>query len=70
MAICEKTEKCQFFNDKMENMPPTSPMMKESFCGTDKESCARYMVSTAGHSVPPDLFPHMAERAKGILGRA
>ena len=69
MATCEKVEKCQFFNDKMENMPPTSPAMKESFCATDKASCARYMVSTAGHTVPPDLFPHMTERAKGILGR-
>jgi hypothetical protein len=69
MATCEKTEKCQFFNDKMENMPPTSPRMKEYFCGTDKTSCARYMVSTAGQSVPPDLFPNMTDRANGILGR-
>ena len=69
MAKCEKTEKCQFFNDKMENMPPTSPAMKASYCETDKNGCARYMVSTAGHSVPPDLFPHQADRAKGILGR-
>ena len=69
MSSCEKLEKCQFFNERMENMPPTSPMMKEAYCATDKVSCARYMVSAAGQSVPPDLFPHMTDRAKGILGR-
>ncbi len=70
MPKCEKTEKCQFFNDKMENMPLTTPAMTVSYCETDKETCARYVVSTAGFSVPPDLFPHQAERAKGILGRS
>jgi len=70
MAECEKIQKCQFFNDKMENMPPTTPKMKESYCASDKQSCARYIVSTAGHSVPPDLFPHQSERARVILGRA
>jgi len=70
MTTCEKIEKCQFFNDKMENMPTTSPTMKAIFCATDKASCARYIVSTAGHPVPLDLFPDMTERAKGILGRA
>lgn len=70
MPMCEKTEKCQFFNDRMENMPPTSPAMKESYCATDKTGCARYMVSTAGHPVPADLFPDMRDRAMGILGRA
>ena len=69
MACCEKVEKCQFFNDKMDDMPATSPAMKETYCESDRTSCARYMVSTAGHNVPPDLFPHMTERAKGILGR-
>jgi len=51
-------------------MPPTTPKMKESYCASDKQSCARYIVSTAGHSVPPDLFPHQSERARVILGRA
>ena len=69
MPQCEKTEKCQFFNDRMVDMPETSQAMKDSFCAADKNGCARYVVSTAGHSVPPDLFPHMMERAKSILGR-
>jgi hypothetical protein len=69
-TICEKTEKCQFFNDRMENMPPTSEAMKDTFCREDKQACARYAVSTAGHSVPPDLFPDMIERARKILGGA
>ncbi len=69
MAACEKIEKCQFFNDRMEDMPPTSQTMKDSYCMTDKTGCARYVVSTAGHPVPPDLFPHMLDRARGILGQ-
>ncbi len=69
MAQCEKTEKCQFFNDRMENMPPTSAALKELYCRTDKEGCARYRVSTAGHPVPADLFPHNDSRARAILGR-
>jgi len=67
MALCEKTEKCQFFNDRMENMPAHSAAMKISYCQDDKQACARYQVSTAGRSVPPDLFPHQADRARGIL---
>jgi hypothetical protein len=70
MTPCEKMEKCQFFNDKMDNMPPTSRAMKDSFCMGDKKGCARYLVSTSGLPVPPDLFPHMTERAMIILGRA
>ncbi len=70
MSACEKIEKCQFFNDKMDNMPSTSQAMKDSFCMADKEGCARYVVSTSGHAVPSDLFPHMTERATTILGKA
>jgi hypothetical protein len=70
MADCEKMEKCQFFNDRMEDMPPMSQAMKDSFCMADKNGCARYVVSTSGHPVPPDLFPHMMERAMSIVGKA
>lgn len=68
MSQCEKMEKCQFFNDRMDDMPPTSQALKELFCMADKKGCARYAVSTSGHSVPPDLFPDMMERALTILG--
>jgi hypothetical protein len=51
-------------------MPPTSQALKDLFCMADKKGCARYVVSTSGHSVPPDLFPHMMERALSIVGRS
>jgi hypothetical protein len=70
MPKCEKTPKCQFFNDQMADMPSTSQAMKDVFCIADKDGCARYVVSTSGHQVPPDLFPHMMERAMSILGKA
>jgi hypothetical protein len=70
MSQCEKMEKCQFFNDRMDDMPTASETMKGSYCMADKNGCARYVVSTSGHSVPPDLFPHMMERAMSILGKA
>ncbi len=67
MGPCEKIEKCQFYNDRMESMPATSAAMKKSYCLEDKQACARYQVSTAGRPVPADLFPHMADRARTLL---
>jgi hypothetical protein len=70
MAQCEKMPKCQFFNDKMAEMPPTSQAMKDLYCMEDKGGCARYVLSTSGRDVPLDLFPHMMGRAMSILGKA
>lgn len=69
MAECEKTPKCQFFGDKMENMPAAAEAMKAAFCLNDKDSCARYVLSTSGRPVPPDLFPDMIQRAESIIGQ-
>ncbi len=67
MAECEKTPKCQFFGDKMANMPAASAAMKQAFCMNDKNACARYMVSISGRPVPLDLFPDMTVRARRIM---
>jgi hypothetical protein len=69
MVQCEKTPTCQFYGDKMENMPAEAAAMKEAFCMSQKEACARYVLSTSGRPVPPDLFPDMIERARGIIAR-
>ncbi len=69
MAECEKTPKCQFFGDKMENMPTTAEAMKTAFCMNGKESCARYVLSTSGRPVPTDLFPDMIDRARVIISQ-
>jgi hypothetical protein len=66
---CEKTPKCQFFGDKMENMPAAAEAMKEAFCMNGKDACARYVLSSSGRPVPPDLFPDMIERVRGIISQ-
>ena len=67
MADCEKLEKCPFFTDKMVAMPSVTTLMKQTYCRGDKKQCARYVVSSAGIPVPPDLFPNHHGRAREIL---
>lgn len=69
MAECEKLSACPFFNDKMDNMPAISDMLKKKYCLGDKTKCARYMVASAlgKEKVPSDLYPNMIDRAKDII---
>ncbi len=69
MADCELLAGCIFFNDQMAMMPTMTGMYKKDFCKGDSSKCARHMVFKAlgRPSVPPDLFPNMAERAKKII---
>ncbi len=67
MANCEKLHACPFFNNQMVNMPSVSNLLKSTYCLSDKESCARYQVSTAGIQVPEDLFPIDRGRARTII---
>jgi hypothetical protein len=69
MADCEKISACPFFNDKLAAMPDVTTMMKNRYCRGDKTKCARYVVSTAGGFVPPDLFPHERDRVGELLRR-
>ncbi len=69
MADCELLAGCIFFNDKMTEMPTMAAMYKRDFCKGDSSTCARYMVFKAlgRPSVPPDLFPNMAARARALI---
>jgi hypothetical protein len=69
MVECECLPACPFFNEKMADMPVTANRMKKRFCLTDNSECARHMVFAAlgRDSVPIDLFPHNAERARQIM---
>jgi len=69
MDECEKLSACLFFNDKLQNMPAISGMMKERYCKKDKLKCARYRISQAlgKDKVPIDLFPNMEFRANQII---
>ena len=60
-----ETEKCQFFNDKIDQHAPDVAGDEGVLLRIDKVSYTRYMVSTAGHNVPPDLFPHMTQSREG-----
>jgi hypothetical protein len=71
MAKCECLEKCLFFNDKMRNMPELADVYKKNYCRVDSKICARYIILKAlgTESVPADLFPNQADRAKYLLMR-
>ncbi len=69
MADCECLPKCPFFNDRLENMPNISVMIKQLYCRDKYCECARYMVFKAlgRENVPADLFPPDTARAKEII---
>ena len=69
MTDCEFLTKCLFFNDKLENMPKASDMMKNMYCRWNYTKCARYMVAiTLGKSaVPGDMYPADQRRANEML---
>lgn len=67
MADCEKLKACPFFNNQLANMPSVSNLLKETYCLGEQRQCARYQVSSAGKSVPSDLFPNDHGRARKIL---
>lgn len=69
MAICEKLEKCPFYQGKMSMDSGIGSMYKRKYCEEDNTNCARYMVSTqAGPEfVTTSLYPNMTEQAKKII---
>lgn len=67
MADCSRLKTCPFFGDRMSEVRAVAEMMKRRYCLGASAECARYRVSTAGMSVPPDLFPNQEERAAQML---
>lgn len=69
MPDCERLAGCAFFNDKMDQMPAMSDIIKTKYCCGDKTSCARYQVLIAlgKERVPADLFPNQTERAQALI---
>lgn len=70
MSECIKLAACPFFNDRMQGMDGMAGLYKKRYCAGDHALCARWMVSSAGVPVPPDLFPNQAERAEELLREA
>ena len=69
MALCEKLEKCPFYNDKMDINKGVGAMYKKKYCENDKMQCARYIVATklGSEYVTNNLYPNMNDNAEKLL---
>jgi hypothetical protein len=69
MNECGSLPTCVFFNEKMINMPANAEIMKDNYCRSKYEDCARYIVMKAigKEKVPPDLFPSDRARAEQLV---
>lgn len=72
MNICEFTENCPFFNEKLGALPGLADMLRQQYCLLVKTRCARYRITQAlgREHVPLDLYPNDAERADAILNES
>jgi len=68
-SVCEKLEKCPFYQGKMSMDSGLGKMYKQKYCEGDKTSCARYMVATTlgPEFVTEKLFPNMVDTAKNLI---
>ncbi len=69
MAICEKFEKCPFYQGKMSTESGLGAIYKQKYCEGDKSTCARYMVSTTlgPEYVTLHLYPNMIDQANKLI---
>ncbi|RII31623.1 MAG: hypothetical protein CXR30_02075 [Geobacter sp.] len=66
---CEILACCQFFNDKMKDMPNTAEYIKKKHCLGDFESCVRYRIykEFGGDKIPLYLYPEDTEEVSKVL---
>ena len=69
MAMCEKFEKCPFYQGKMDCEKGIGALYRKNYCEGDKTKCARYIVSTqcGPEFVNNNLYPNMDKKAQEIL---
>ena len=69
MAMCEKFEKCPFYQGKMDCDKGIGALYRKNYCEGDKTKCARYIVSTqcGPEFVNNSLYPNMDKKAQEIL---
>jgi len=69
MDICERLEKCPFYQDKMIIETGLGTILKKKYCESNKNECARYMVlqTIGAEYVDNTLFPHMKDRAYELI---
>ena len=71
MPECELIKDCEFYNNRMENMPAYSYMLKEGYCRIDNTFCAIYRVYKAfgRENISSNLFPDQLVIAKRIIAK-
>lgn len=69
MAVCEKLEKCPFYQGKMDINSGIGAMYKRKYCEGDKTQCARHIVATqlGPEYVTNNLYPNMQDAANKLL---
>jgi hypothetical protein len=69
---CNLVEKCEFFNDRLKDMPAMSEVLKERFCMREHKACARYLVflEVGRDKIPENLFPNNIEKVAKLLSEA
>ena len=69
MALCEKLQKCPFYQGKMNMDSGIGAMYKKKYCEGDKSTCARYIVATqlGAEFVTNSLYPNMNNVADKLL---
>ena len=69
MAMCEKFEKCPFYQGKININSGLGAMYKKKYCEGDKTICARYIISTklGPEFVNNNIYPNMIDVANNLL---
>jgi len=70
MVRCEFFDSCSFFSEKMKGLPSIVSMMREIFCDTDNQGCARYKLRKKileGYTLPEDNTLHLGDTFVGNL---
>ncbi len=72
MPDCERTERCPYFTEYLEDLKAMQEMWKEKYCREDKSQCARYMVLEAlgPDRIPRYLAPTQIDGAKDLIAEA
>lgn len=70
MPKCPEAERCDFFNERLSQMPSTAALFRERYCAGDSRTCARHMALEVlgSGNVPTDLFPDEVGRAQRDFG--
>ena len=69
MGVCEKLEKCPFYQGKMSMDSGLGSMYKKKYCEGDKTICARYIIATqlGPEYVNNNIYPNMNNVAEKLL---